>query len=631
MESEQGRVSPHVPFLPPINWSTDEERRDVKQKLQSIVDKCVNGQISPDVARSALDRFLTQYSEYSMSLAASKKHSDLGQTSSTISNIGHLWRRNQAHRVSPTNQGEFRSRICSMDPRGTTDDHQTMLTNLAEQPGSLSNSRLQRQHPGGNAGANDGPNGFRLPPANPWGFHYGAPIPSGPHQPPLYHPGFQHGQYWAPQNYQPQFFGGPPPGPVNPTGQIQFQPNHVGSVGAQQANTPRQTGGGATGDRRGRGRDEDEEDEDDEEDMGERPSKRSKQDTSKFGWAADAFIHQATLSQRHIDVADAVQNHAADLDAAIESIESSTTNPMFPRKWWKAVLKDEYVELTEVLALVSAYHNPDTGRSVSNEFAEALQLTTLAKPPASKSITGRVEWQQAWRATAQAIQFVFPDRKRELERYEDHIQNLFDDSRESSYGNILRYDRAVRQLMGTRRDLLYNDYNDEKCVRFRTTYLQSMGRQFQSPSSAATTGHRDRNKSKEVCKKFNLGRNAQEGRIDQVEPSASLSSTLWGMPSLGGELDDVVGDEGSVEQNLGNAERGSSESYLPRFMRGFGFKEDAKPVYSRTAYFTEINNPLPRPPEDEYRGFSDRRRPPRVSPDYSPKSSRNLAPTLTSW
>ncbi|KAE9393846.1 hypothetical protein BT96DRAFT_828537, partial [Gymnopus androsaceus JB14] len=240
------------------------------------------------------------------------------------------------------------------------------------------------------------------------------------------------------------------------------------------------------------------------------PAKRAKQDSSRFNWASDAFIKRSVLSAKHTKVIEAVENYKLDLDTALDSVEQSGLNPWFPKKLWKAVLKDEYVELSEVLAMATTQHKPDTSRSVSNAFAEALESTNLIKPTPSKAIVDQVTWRRAWQGTADAINFAFADRGKELNRYEQHIQRQFDDNRPSFHQNVIQYDRAVRLLIGSRRDLLFDDFEHADIARFRTVYLLPTGIHFSlSDSSPAQPGTRSRNqvkeRAKEVCRKFNRG------------------------------------------------------------------------------------------------------------------------------
>lgn len=240
-----------------------------------------------------------------------------------------------------------------------------------------------------------------------------------------------------------------------------------------------------------------------------RAAKRAKQDPSKFSWAAEAFIKQSILSPRHKEVIATIENYGADLEAAIDSIERSGLNPIFPRKLWKSVLRDQYIDLTEVLPVVSAYHNTDPQRSSSNPFSEALESTTLTKPVPTKAIVDQVTWRRAWQATADAIIFAFATRRRELNQYEQHIQRLFDDNLTSFHRNIIQYDKAVRQLIASRRDILFDEVDHPDVARFKNVYLSPTGSHFLTTTPQSTIPSqpsvRARNRAKEVCRKFNRG------------------------------------------------------------------------------------------------------------------------------
>ncbi|KIK61191.1 hypothetical protein GYMLUDRAFT_166782, partial [Collybiopsis luxurians FD-317 M1] len=238
------------------------------------------------------------------------------------------------------------------------------------------------------------------------------------------------------------------------------------------------------------------------------PSKRVKQDISEFGWAAESFIKNSVLSEKHKAVIRKVDNYSADLDVAIKSIEKSSCNPSFPRKLWRAVLEDQYIELNEVNALVSTLQVHDAGRtSVPNALADALELTTLAKRAPSKEITGERAWRWAWQLAAEAITFAFPFRRKELIEYEQHIMGLFNTQHVSVHKNILQYDKAIRQLMGSRRDLLYDDFEQRDFAKYRSAFLTSSGSHtgISTGSASPQRSPRPRDRSKEICKKFNRG------------------------------------------------------------------------------------------------------------------------------
>ncbi|THU76079.1 hypothetical protein K435DRAFT_879754 [Dendrothele bispora CBS 962.96] len=360
--------------------------------------------------------------------------------------------------------------------------------------------------------------------------------------------------------------------------------------------------------RRRRNRDDQSDEEDDEDEL--RSPKKVKQDVSKFGWAADSAIKRANLSPRHREVISLVENYSADVDSSIEHLESSGTNPYLPRKQWKFVLRDQYVELSEVLAAVTSYHSGDVQRGNGSALSDALEGTTLAKPAASKPVLDQVNWRRAWRAVYNAILFAFPNRRKELDRYEDHIQKLFDGHVESNHSNILRYDRAVRAIIGSRRDLLYDDYTHEDCSHCFTMYVTTTGanpKRFVENSTAGTAVDVTGNMFATIAKNPDMVPTlAQTNKVEKTtEPGASFFSTsrFWksAVSCLYGA---VVEDKKGADVTEVEKSSGERMSFLLRFMRGLGFRWDSKLVYSKTAWYTEMDKPLPRPPAEEYEGVA---------------------------
>ncbi|KAJ3833252.1 hypothetical protein F5878DRAFT_633205 [Lentinula raphanica] len=266
---------------------------------------------------------------------------------------------------------------------------------------------------------------------------------------------------------------------------------------------------------KGRTRDGDTSSEDDEHDRYGvlRPSKRRKQDPTQFGWAADAFFRRMSLSKKHREVIAAIDNYKRDINAAIESIENSGVNPLFPGRLWGSVLRDEYIELSEVLATVTFSADTLSPFSYSNPFTEALATTTLAKPVPTKEITDESTWYRAWSATAEAITFAFPSRSNEVQAYGRHILALFEATRPEFHGNVIRYDRAMRQFIGSRRDILFDEFKHRDLEMFDMMYLWSSGihYQVQPPSGSVLNSDvsqvekRARKQENEICRNFNQG------------------------------------------------------------------------------------------------------------------------------
>ncbi|KIK60805.1 hypothetical protein GYMLUDRAFT_243973 [Collybiopsis luxurians FD-317 M1] len=141
---------------------------------------------------------------------------------------------------------------------------------------------------------------------------------------------------------------------------------------------------------------------------GRQRKKKSKQDESLFEWAAEAFIQESILSPRHRKVLELADNYSADIDASIKSLERAGNIPVLPKKIWKSVLRDEFIDLGEVLAQVSSLHSVPAIQNIPNNLAEAFEFTTIAKPAPTKAITDQVTWRRAWQSAARAITFAFP-------------------------------------------------------------------------------------------------------------------------------------------------------------------------------------------------------------------------------
>ncbi|KAF5356493.1 hypothetical protein D9757_012570 [Collybiopsis confluens] len=305
-----------------------------------------------------------------------------------------------------------------------------------------------------------------------------------------------------PHQSRPQTF---PPGTNQPGGATQVTPRQWRDIVGLPDSNPRpsvapvqtQSNVTAAGQRRSRaGSPADEDEETDEDDTSKRPHKRQKQDESTFGWAADAFIQQSLLSAKHLSIRSQIENYELDLDTAINNLLRSGCNPIFPKKQWRAVLQDQYINLSEVFAHISALHKSDSTPTSSSKLAEALELTTLVKRAPSKDVADQNSWRQAWRPTIDAIIFAFPDRYKEVVKYEQHILQLFDDHIPEIHPNILQYDVAVRQLIGTRSDLLYEDFEHAACRRLKSLYLATTGVLFAAGKKGSGSNQSVRSKNK---------------------------------------------------------------------------------------------------------------------------------------
>ncbi|KAJ7506312.1 hypothetical protein B0H11DRAFT_2186100 [Mycena galericulata] len=132
----------------------------------------------------------------------------------------------------------------------------------------------------------------------------------------------------------------------------------------------------------------------------------------------------------------------------------------------------------------------------------------------TKTIGTHAEWLTAWSKASEAIVFVFPHRRRELDPYRQYITDLFNSSAEHVHERIILLDRKLRNEVAGRRDLSLSD-----CGRFGhwersflndsgAAYLESKPKAKDGGRGGGTGGSGEKKKS-EPCRRF---ANGSEGR-----------------------------------------------------------------------------------------------------------------------
>ncbi|KAJ3807913.1 hypothetical protein F5876DRAFT_79246 [Lentinula aff. lateritia] len=334
----------------------------------------------------------------------------------------------------------------------------------------------------------------------------------------------------------------------------------------------------------------------------------AKQDKSLFNWAADAFIKQSVLSLKHRKVIQEIENFKLDIDEAIKSIKQSGVNPIFPKKLWKSVLRNEYVELAEVHALVATYHHPEAPQPTSNKFAKALELSTLAKLAPTKAIVDQTTWCRAWRATADAISFAFT--------------NCLSTGTSSTTTKLCTSSSALDATSSSTNPSTLRSPDLGLCTSFQPEHT-SRPQRFRHPDQIKgicilATGPRRFAGSSigEAVMGANEGtfaphaenqdteHKSAENRPPSFLPLLERRSGLL-FPSPGDEYKDIAeksegkmhgiesgSEEGRRDKMEGKGIGEGSTPSLPRFMRGLGFREDVMVLHSRTVSFTESDDPL---------------------------------------
>ncbi|KAJ7747653.1 hypothetical protein DFH07DRAFT_775973 [Mycena maculata] len=233
-------------------------------------------------------------------------------------------------------------------------------------------------------------------------------------------------------------------------------------------------------------------------------SKRQRLNDSMLPWVVKDFIVEATLSPELQKTRNQLIEFAKDPKYVLGSIRNSTRHIAFPDSEWLAIIKGDAVDLNKVIASqFSVSHEPHRAEPIG----EGVQILFGSSTP-TKSVSTQAEWLTAWAKAADAITFVFPHRRRELDAYRQYIIDLFISSAEHVHQRIILLDRKLRNEAAGRRDLLLSD-----CARFAhwersflndngAAYLESKPKAKDGGKGASSGSGGEKRKS-EPCKRFN--------------------------------------------------------------------------------------------------------------------------------
>lgn len=149
-----------------------------------------------------------------------------------------------------------------------------------------------------------------------------------------------------------------------------------------------------------------------------------------------------------------IQKFNRDLKSTKLYIKLSPGAPRgIPTTEWEHILKGEAVDLDKILSsLHRVTVDPERKARVGDTEISITEVDTKRKVETSS------EWSTAWRSASRAIAFVFEHRDRELSEYGDYIERLFATKKSSSHGQVILFDRGVRNEVGGGQSLLLTDY-----------------------------------------------------------------------------------------------------------------------------------------------------------------------------
>jgi hypothetical protein len=196
---------------------------------------------------------------------------------------------------------------------------------------------------------------------------------------------------------------------------------------------------------------------------------------------------------------------------------TATSRPFFPSSEWKKIVRGQSVDLDIVYSASST----QAGESTVHHFiAEDVQLEFQGtKPSDIKKIADCGQWNSAFRSLRRAYLFLMPWRERELDFWNEFMQQLFNAIPATAHSYLFEFDRHVRQRLATNNCNLLSDtswYED-----YRTTYVTQAAaapRLDLIPNSSGSTGRSNQAssvsrqsrrsvpyKSGEICRNFNQG------------------------------------------------------------------------------------------------------------------------------
>ncbi|TDL18425.1 hypothetical protein BD410DRAFT_728580 [Rickenella mellea] len=221
-----------------------------------------------------------------------------------------------------------------------------------------------------------------------------------------------------------------------------------------------------------------------------------------YPWEIEEQVNPSNLSPVLLQTRKLLVIFAADLKQAKASVRNAPKCPDFPSGEWTNVLSGQAIDLNKVLS--SLYQLAPDARHT--EKVGELEIK-FGDPAPTKKVTTQGQWTIAWGKTVRAVLFVFRHREEELERYGEHILQLFGAVDVSQHQRVLSYDQAARNRVAHRRDILLSDF--AAFADLQIQYLTAAGSAATASTSSSTSKSVTRNPTDrrlEACRRYNLGK-----------------------------------------------------------------------------------------------------------------------------
>jgi hypothetical protein len=235
------------------------------------------------------------------------------------------------------------------------------------------------------------------------------------------------------------------------------------------------------------------------------PKRRKTVDASAQPWVVNSAIEEAFLSPELRKTLDYLRKWSVDPKGVRNSITHSASCPEFPQSEWTNIIAGKAVSLDQILS--ATYTTIADNRNVTK--LGNIEITAENSAPPVKLVKTHGEWSAAWQKAQIAYIYIMPHRATELRKYGDHISQLFSAFSPANHGRIINYDKALRTLVASRRNVTLCDYHEFQALRIAHLDHHGSGTGQSSGSSAKNTEAKGKTsaakRKSEICRRHNAG------------------------------------------------------------------------------------------------------------------------------
>ncbi|KAG2043370.1 hypothetical protein BDR03DRAFT_818417, partial [Suillus americanus] len=139
-------------------------------------------------------------------------------------------------------------------------------------------------------------------------------------------------------------------------------------------------------------------------------------------------------------------NWSKDQKEVLRRFKYHSFAPEFHESGWEEIIAGKCIDLDIVHTIIV------TCRAVEKHTVTIGEVEIcFGTEVATVKIATESEWITAWRRAARALRFAFPHRTAELDAYFEYICSMFAQSAKAAHGQVILFDKAVRNRVGSSR------------------------------------------------------------------------------------------------------------------------------------------------------------------------------------